>query len=61
MNILNVLFFYDESNYDDILRLIKKTAIKTYGIDKNEFKENTCEELIELMEDLCKIKEEEKK
>ena len=46
MNILNVLYFYDEHNYDNILKLIKKTAIKTYGIDKNELKENTCDELI---------------
>ena len=59
MKILNTLYFYDTSNYDEIKKLIYKTAIKTYQINKDDFIDKECHELINLMNDICQKKVEE--
>ena len=56
MKILNTLYFYDTSNYDEIKKLIYKTAIKTYQINKDDFIDKECHELINLMNDICQKK-----
>lgn len=60
MQLMNILLNYQQKYYKELSKLIYKTAIRVYGIDKKDLiSDKKCFEIVRMMEKFCLNKTEE--